>query len=293
VAGQSALMMLDGWTYEDMTLRAPVGLHVNWPAMAPVTPAELDETRRQQLEQRDKQLAALKKVVADARAYVRGKRAKALAGHDLRHEALALALEPDAQGNQLPVFIRADEWTQIEAAVAWTQQEGLKMVLVGGYDALRCEPLLKKHDIPVVVQGVHRLPLRKGDPYDEPFTLAERLREAGVKFCICDGGRFAASGTRNLPYHAGTAAAHGLPPDEALRAITLYPAQILRAADRVGSLEPGKDATLFVAGGDILETPTQVERVWVQGRAVDLSSRHTRLHEKYREKYRRQRPTVP
>jgi imidazolonepropionase-like amidohydrolase len=109
-----------------------------------------------------------------------------------------------------------------------------------------------------------------------------------VKYCITLAHRFGGSDARNLPYHAARAAAYGLPADEALKAITLYPAQILGCADRVGSLEAGKDATLIVTDGDPLETFTHVERAYIQGRALDLSSRHTRLWEKYKEKYRRQ-----
>jgi imidazolonepropionase-like amidohydrolase len=141
--------------------------------------------------------------------------------------------------------------------------------------------------VPVIVNGVHRLPLRPDAPYDDPFTLPERLRKAGLRFCISQASRFGGTDVRNLPYHAATAAAYGLPKDEALKAITLYPARILGLADRIGSLEPGKDATLFVATGDILETPTHVELAFIQGRQLDLSSRHTQLWQKYREKYRR------
>src|SRR5439155_19539724 len=93
---------------------------------------------------------------------------------------------------------------------------------------------------------------------------------------------------RNLPYQAAPAAAFGLPPDEALKAVTLYPAQILGVADRLGSLEPGKDATLIVTDGDPLEEGTHVEAAWIQGRRVDLTDRQKVLYEKYREKYRRE-----
>jgi imidazolonepropionase-like amidohydrolase len=131
--------------------------------------------------------------------------------------------------------------------------------------------------------------MRRDDPYDAPFTVPGRLRAAGISYCIAGAGRFGASNARNLPYHAAMAAAFGLPADEALKAITLYPAQILGVADRVGSLEEGKDATLIITDGDPLETPTQVLDAYVEGRRVDLSDRHKRLWKKYEEKYRRQR----
>src|SRR5439155_23064187 len=118
--------------------------------------------------------------------------------------------------------------------------------------------------------------------------LPQRLRDAGIPFCI--SGDRGASAVRNLPYHAATAAAYGLPKDEALKAITLYPAQILGVDDRVGSLLAGKDATLIVTDGDILETPTHVERAYIGGRAVDLNDKQKRLYEKYRHKYEQLSP---
>jgi imidazolonepropionase-like amidohydrolase len=112
-----------------------------------------------------------------------------------------------------------------------------------------------------------------------------------VKFCISTplsgSSSSGASNARNLPYHAGTAAAYGLPADEALKAVTLHPAQILGVADRIGSLEVGKDATLIVTTGDPLDTPAQVTAAYIQGRAVQLNDRQKRLWEKYKEKYRR------
>ena len=176
----------------------------------------------------------------------------------------------------------------IQAAVSFSDAWKLKMILVGGYDALECADLLKSRNIPVIVSGVHRLPLRRSDDYDAAYTFPSRLHAAGFRFCISSAGRFGASNVRNLGNHAGMAVAFGLNHNEALKAITLYPAQILGVADRVGSLEAGKDATLIVTDADPLETPTQVLRAFVQGREVDLGDRHKSLAKKYEEKLRRQ-----
>jgi len=144
--------------------------------------------------------------------------------------------------------------------------------------------LLKDNEIPVIVSGIHTLPMRRWEAYDTPFANPSKLYQAGVNFCIAGGG---ASNERNLPYQAATTAAYGLPKEEALKAITLYPAQILDVSDRVGSIEVGKDATLIVTTGDPLEITSNVEREFIQGRNIDLSSRHTILYEKYKEKYHR------
>jgi imidazolonepropionase-like amidohydrolase len=284
MSGSSAVMQLDGWTWEEMTVRPIAGIHVRWPRTTPIR--EFLSADPENIDQK-KSSAAIENVrqaLADARAYLTAKKAaspgKPQPQFDARWEALIPVLE-----GQTPLIVDADEIQQIQACVAWAAKEKLKIVLWGGYDAPHCLELLKKHDVPVIIGGVHRLPARSGEPYDHPFTLAKRLHDAGIRYCISSSGD--AWAVRNLPYHAATSAAYGLSPEEALKSITLYPAEILGVADRLGSLETGKDATLFVADGDILEIPTQVEQAYIQGRKVDLSDRHKRLYEKYQEKYRR------
>jgi imidazolonepropionase-like amidohydrolase len=287
LAGRSALMMMDGWTWEDMVLKAPVAMHVSWPRMTLSRAWWMEQSDEEQKEEREKSQAALKSAFDDARAYMvakEGDKARGMSRHknDLRWDAMIAVFR-----GQLPVIVDADEIQQIEAAVAWADKEKLKLIIWGGADAWRVADLLKARDIPVIVQGTHRQPSRRFDDYDDPFTLPAKLHEAGIRFCIAGGG---ASNERNLPYQAATAAAYGLPKDEALKSITLYPAQILGAADRIGSLEVGKDATLIITDGDPLEIPTHVERMFIQGRDVDLTSRHTMLYLKYKTKYGRKSP---
>ncbi len=281
--GQSAIIALDGWTWEDMTLAAPVGMHVNWPRMTPVSSWWVEQSGQQQAEGRNQQLAILRKTFDDARAYMKARAAEPATRVDVRLEAMIPVVE-----RKLPLFVAADALDEIQAAVAFCLKENVRLVIVGGYDAPHCAALLKQHDIPVIVNSVNRLPRNRGDAFDTPFTVPERLRKAGVKFCICDGGKFEASNIRNLPYEAAKAASYGLPPDEALKSLTLSAAEILGIGDRAGSLDVGKDATLFIADGDILEIATHVEQAFIQGRKVDLSNRHKRLYDKYQEKQRRE-----
>jgi imidazolonepropionase-like amidohydrolase len=186
----------------------------------------------------------------------------------------------------MPLVVEADQAAQIESAIAFAKAHQLRLIISGGYDAELCAPLLRETNTPVIIAGVYRVPQRESDPYDAAYTLPERLQKNGIKFAVAAADRFGGSNIRNLPYHAATAVAYGLNPESAIRSIKLSPAEILGVADRVGSLDVGKDATLFVADGDILETPTQVERAFVQGRIVDLGSRHTQLFRKYSEKYK-------
>lgn len=285
ISGTSALVQLDGWTWEEMTLEAPVGMHVSWPRMSSATDWKEGEPKEKEedAEKRDEALALLEQTFADARSYQKARAAGTggAARHplDSRWEAMLPVL-----AGELPLVVAADEIRQIQAAVAFAEREKVKLILYGGYDAPHCAALLKKHQVPVIVSTVHRLPHRRGDPYDAGYTLPERLRAAGIQFSIASKNT---SNARNLPYEAATAAGYGLPREEALKAVTLYPAQIFGVADRVGSLEVGKDATLIVTDGDPLETPTHVEAAFVQGRRVDLDNRHKRLGRKYEEKYRR------
>jgi imidazolonepropionase-like amidohydrolase len=271
-----------------MTVTGNVGLNIYWPRMAPIHTWRMEETSEQQLLDRDKALADIRHAVAEARAYWIARKAKKGEkdstpphAHDARWEAMIPVFE-----GKLPVIVHAEEVQQIQSAVAWAQQEGFRMILSGGYDAPRTIDLLKKYDIPVIVGSVYKLPQRRDDPYDAAYTVPARLHEAGIRFCISGRGRM--GNIRNLGYNAGSAAAYGLPPDEALKSVTLYPAEILGLGDRLGSLAAGKDATLIVTSGDPLEIATQVTHAWIDGRRVDLSDRQKRLWEKYQEKYRRQ-----
>ncbi len=283
LAGTSALLMLDGWTWEQMTLKAPVGMHVNWPSMTIRRSPWVSESEEEQRKQMQDNLQKLKEAFAQARAYQRARMAESkLTGiyheTDSRWEAMIPAFE-----GKLPVFVTANEIKQIYAALQWAQEENLKLVIVGGRDAWRAAELLKSKNVPVISGPVHQLPARDWEAYDTPFTTPAKLHAAGVKFCIAD---FENANARNLPYQAAMAAAYGLPREEALKAITLYPAEILGVADRVGSLEVGKDATLIVTTGDPLEITTQVELEFIQGRRIDLGSKHKALYQKYSEKYR-------
>ena len=275
--GQAAAMVLDGWTWEDATLRSSIGMVVNWPGMLLVRGENAPSEERQR-ENRDQALRSLRATFADARAYRAAKQNGGTAT-DLRWEAMIPVLE-----RRVPLFVVAEEILQIEAAVAFAQAESLRLVIVGGYDAPEAASLLDRNDIPVIVSSIHRLPRRRGDAYDTPYTVPARLAAAGVRFAIANGGIW---NERNLPYATATAVAYGLDPDAALRAITLDAATILGVADRVGSLEAGKDATLIVTTGNPLEQPSQVVRAWIGGRAVDLNDRQKTLNDKYREKYRR------
>ena len=279
IRGTSAVIQLDGWTWEDMTVKAPVGLHIAWPVIS--IPDDVDPDREERLrETREARMGELEASLKAAAAYRTARESGEPVDVDLRWEAMMPVFD-----GTLPVFAHVHDLAQIRHAMHLAEDYGLQLVLVGGADAWRVAEQLAKREIPVIVSNVLRVPLRRWEDYDTPYSNPAKLARAGVTFSIAtSGGSFDAGHVRNLPYEAAMAVAYGLDADEALKAVTLYPARILGVDDRLGSLEVGKDATFIVTDGDPLDIRTRVERAFVQGREIDLSSRHTTLYEKYAEK---------
>jgi imidazolonepropionase-like amidohydrolase len=286
IAGQSAIVNLDGWTPREMILKSPAAMHINWPGGGGGgrggefggfgQQRSVTELRREQ----DRQIENLKKILRDASAYGDAKDARAK-DPSLPKQAVDLKLEaliPVVRG-LMPVVINVSLERDIKAAIAFVGEMKLKAIISGGIEAYKVAELLKARNIPVIVGPVLRMPLKEDDPYDAAFTNAGLLSKAGVKIAFQTND---SAYSRNLPYHAGMAAAFGLPKEEALKAVTIYAAEILGIADRVGSIEQGKIANLIVTDGDPLEIRTQIKHVFINGRDIPLTSRHTELYEKYK-----------
>jgi imidazolonepropionase-like amidohydrolase len=292
VSGLSAAMMLDGWTWEQMTLKPETGLIINWPSAgggfagfggggpAAGAGAGAGEARY------DASIRQIRDFFATSRAY-RTARAAAADRHpsDSRFEAMIPVVE-----GRVPLMIVANELRQIQDAIAWATEEGLSMVLVGGRDAGYVAPLLAQRQIPVLLSSVLASPNRQWEPHDNAYALPALLHQAGVRFGIA--GATSSQYANRLPYEAGAAIAFGLPEEEAIRAVTLNPAQFLGFAHRVGSLEVGKDATLLITTGSPLEYSTIVEQAFIEGRMIDMEDAHRQFFEKYSEKLRQMQPRI-
>ncbi len=297
VAGQSGLISLRGWTTEDMTIKAPVALNIFWPSMdLDTTPKERFKDKEKwksiedQAKERQAKLKELDDFFSEAEAYLKQK------GHGKTAATPVPAWEamlPFVKG-EAPLFIHADEFRQIKSAVEWAASRKYKMVLCGSRDAWLLAPLLATNHVPVIDQRVFNVnealaatPARDVDPYDVHFKAPAVLTKAGVKVILSEGlGGEAAETVRNLPYIAAQAVAFGLPEQEALKSITLYPAQILGVADRLGSIEAGKEATFVLADGNILDDRVKVSQVWIAGEKMPMETRQTRLYEKYKNRPR-------
>jgi len=278
--GTSALMMTDGWTWEEMTLNAPAGLHINWPGMG-----FNREAGGKAKESRDQPLKELNDVFADARAYWKAKEAEAERGIPYHNtDARWHSMKPVLDG-EVPVIVNANSIRQMQAAIQWAKEQNLKLILMNGQDAWRIADQLKDNHIPVIIDTPHQLQFRSWEPFDTAFTHAAKLHEAGVKFAFSHTGMPGI--IQNFPYQVASAVAYGLPRDAALEAMTLDAAGIFGVDQKVGSLEAGKDATLFVCDGDPLDIRSSINHMYIQGRPVELESKHTDLYNKYKTKYER------
>lgn len=281
IAGKTAAMMMDGWTAEAMTLKAPVGLYVNWPTVRVNRSPFIRQSEEEQKKAIDSNLRELQSAFDDARAYLKAKKADGRSHEtDLRWEAFAPLFE-----RRMVLIAGANEVSQIESAVQFAKEQNVPLVIYGGRDSWKVTELLKQNNVSVIVEPVHDLPNRRWEEYDNPFTVPMKLFNAGILFAISGGGN-STMGERNIGFQAATAASYGLPKEEALRSVTINAAKILGIDAVTGSLETGKDATLIVTSGDPLEVMSSVEMEFIQGRNVDLRSRHTELWKKYQEKYK-------
>jgi imidazolonepropionase-like amidohydrolase len=284
IAGQSVLMHLNGWTIEDMAVRAPAAMRLEFPRIqtpnrfggAPEAPgrasAYTDAKKRY-----EQQLRELNDFMESARRY---RQAKAAAGPDFETDLKLEAMLPVLDG-KLPMLIRAEKEKTIKEAIAFADKQKVRMILERGAEAWKVAAELKAHNIPVVLPPTLRLPEEEDDGYDKPFSIPGELSKAGVKFAFATFGPGSEDNPRNLPFQAAAAVGFGLPYEEALKAVTLYAAQIWGVGDELGSIEKGKWADLIVTDGDPLETRTQIKQMFIKGAPVDLDNKHHRLYEKY------------
>jgi imidazolonepropionase-like amidohydrolase len=286
IVGQAALINLVGTTPQEMAVVPYAALVINFPrigrrggefAAEQQPEANLSET----LQANERQLDQLRKMLRDAEAYGRAQDAYAK-DRSLPRPDQNIVLESLVAyvRGERPVIFRADREAEMRGAIKFAEEMKLKPIILGGDDAWKIASLLKEKNVPVILTGISTLPVREDDAYDTLYENAAKLQRAAVRFCISTGNE--GPEVRTLPFQAGMAAAFGLPKEEALKAVTLYPAQIMNVSDRLGSIEAGKMANLVVTDGDLLETRTHIRYLFIDGRQVPLTSRHTQLYDEFK-----------
>ena len=288
IPGQSSVMMLDGWTWEDATIKHPGGLNLNWPNMRLNYNKNAKKKEKEQREAYNKKIRDLDILIRDVRAYhqrrtVRERKAEHKQHSDLRLESMIHYII-----DKNPIHIKANDIRQIEAAINWAKKHDLKIIIVGGRDSWMNTELLVKENIPVILLNIQTTPKRRHEPIHLPYKIPSLLQNAGVQFCISTDFGYPLDGhVRTLPNEAMRAITWGLSKEEAMRSITLSAAEILGIDNQVGSLEPGKDATFFISDTDPMLLETNPIKAYIKGREIDLSDRQKMLWEKYKEKYKR------
>ena len=280
IAGSSSVVQLDAWNWEDASLKTDEGIHLYWPrSYRRGNSSKGEDPLVYDQKNYNKQVEELKQYLIEAKTFQAGEKQK-----NLPHAALAGAFNGTQQ-----VYLHAKEKRQILDGIDLLKKQGIqRIVLVGGDDAHLILPYLKEQAIPVIVSRPHRLPNTADEDVKLPFKMAKLLMDAGLTITIDVSGRMERMNTRNLPFYAGTFAAYGVEKEKAVEMITLNAAKILGIDDRLGSLEVGKDATLFIAEGDALDMRTnQLSHAFIQGREISLETHQTELWKRYMEKFSR------
>jgi imidazolonepropionase-like amidohydrolase len=291
ISGQAALIHTDGWTWEDMAIERTAAIHLIFPSLGgrggrggfappdsvlgdlnPAAAAAGGFTAAKR--QYDQQIAHITEFFDQARQYQKERAANAPGfKRDLKLEAMIPVLE-----GKVPVAVSANRPNVIHDAIAFADKQHIRIVILQPHDIAKVGAELKSKNIPVILGRVLALPDQEDDAYDGAFTAPAEAYKAGVKFAF---GTFTNEFVRNMPYQAATAVAFGLPYEEALKAVTINPAQIWGHGSDLGSVEKGKIADLMVVDGDPLEIQTQVKHLFIKGKEVPLVNKQTRLYEKY------------
>ncbi|HLP52483.1 MAG TPA: amidohydrolase family protein [Chitinophagales bacterium] len=275
ISGTSAVVQLDAWNWEDALVKED-GIWMYWPSMmtrggwwGEPEPAKANK-------EYDKQVNAIKDYFREAKSYYE---AGAHAKTNLRFEAMRGLFNQSKN-----VYVNVDAVKEMQHVIAFAEEFGLKLVISGGEESWMIADELAKKKIPVILGKTHELPGSADADVDQPFKTPTILQKAGVLFCISIPGGFWQE--RNLSYNAGTAVAYGLTKEQALAAITLNTAKILGVDSKIGSLEKGKDASLIVSSGDVLDMRTStIEYAFINGRQINLDNKQKELNQKFMKKY--------
>ncbi|OLB40997.1 MAG: hypothetical protein AUH11_00585 [Acidobacteria bacterium 13_2_20CM_57_17] len=280
IGGQASAIHLAGWVIDEMLIKKSAAMVIRWPEIETQTFDFATFSRKEKpyseaKQEYDKQVNEITDWLERARHYAQAmeKGSPAKYDRDLKLEALAPVVR-----RELPILVFADRAREIRNAVEFCDKQELRMILAGAAEAYKVKDLLRSKGVPVILRPMLTLPPDEDDPYDRLLSQPAELAASGVKFAIAS---FDNSFARRLGQNAANAVAHGLPYDEALKAVTIYPAQIFGLGDQIGTIEQGKLANLIVTNGDPLELTTDIKYLFIRGQLTSMENRHLRLYEKY------------
>lgn len=274
VSGTSSVVQLDAWNWEDATVKADEGLFITWPNMYRMKGWWAEPDGYEANKDYDKNVQELKDVFNDAKSY-------AYAAHDktnLRFESMKKLFTDKAN-----LYVRVDYVKEILQAIAFGEEMGVNVVIMGGADSYMIADVLAAKKIPVILGKAHELPTYSDEDIQQPYKTPAILQKAGVLYAISENGFWQ---QRNLMFEAGTAATYGMTKEQALSAITANPAKILKLDDQIGTIEAGKTASFIVSDGDLLDMRTSnISLAFIDGRQIDLDNKQKELYKKFTAKY--------
>ena len=293
ISGLSSALSLEGWTWEEMSMKGAAALNVRWPdpnarprrfgGGGPPGPGGRGGPPQPAPKTYAEQVEEIRNWFGEARAYRDAVKAGQAGRTDPRYAAMIPALD-----GAIPVVVAAEGAAQINDAITWAKAEGVKLVIRGGRDALVVADRLKAENVPVILTSTMAAPDRQYEGYDGAYATPAKLHAAGVKFAIAGGSGGLYS--YRLPWEAGVAVAFGLPEEEALKAVTINAAEFMGIADKVGSLEVGKEGTLLITSGTPLDMTSTIIQTYIQGRETNMMDIHKFFFQKYLEKIKQQAP---
>jgi len=278
ISGESSVVQLDAWNWEDAAYKTDIGIHINWPVADPPrhrgggSPAGPQESPA---ERAQKAVDAITELFIEAKAYAEIAKPAII---NVRFEAMKGLFNGSKK-----LFVNADGEREIVQAVAFAKKMGIQAVIVGGGESYLVTETLRDNHVPVILTETQRVPDNDDDDVYLPYKLPKILQDAGVLYGLTGTGFWR---QRNLPFEAGEAVGYGLTKEQAVSMITLNNARILGIDKTTGTLEVGKDANLFISKGDALDMITiDVETAFIQGRNINLDNVHKQLYRKFSAKY--------
>ncbi|MEO1436203.1 MAG: amidohydrolase family protein [Bacteroidota bacterium] len=274
VSGQSSVVSLDAWNWEDAAYATDIAIHLNWPRAYSwsgwwAEPGAVTENKKYV-----EQIGQVESYLEEALAYTQSEPVI----KNLKFEAMRGLFDGTKK-----LFVHVNQAKSIMDVVALKTAYNLDMVLVGGEHAYLVADLLKKHNIPVVLDLVQALPTAEDDDIDLPFRLPKMTHDAGLTFALSHENAWE---QRNLIFQAGQAISYGLDYEQAVKSLSLAPAMIFGLDKTLGSIEKGKDATLFISSGDVFDARSSaVEQAFIQGRSIDVDNKQKALWRKFKAKY--------
>ena len=274
IPGMSSVVELDAWNWEDAAYKTDIGIHLNWPSRFSFMGWWAEPGGIKMNENYGDEVKKTRDFFHEAEAYSLSTPKEI----NLRLEAMKGLFSGERK-----LFVNVNDATEILETIDFAKLFGLSMVIVGGRDAWRVAEYLRLHDVSVILQSLHKLPARQDDDIDVIYKLPYLLKQAGVEFCISMDGNWQ---QRSLPFVAGSSVAYGLSKEEAVTAVTGSAARILGLSETLGTIEVGKDATLIISTGDVLDMKSSnIEFAFIRGRQIDLDDLHKSLYRKFRSKY--------